>query len=443
MEAVEIRYARTADGVDIAYATMGEGPPIILMPEGVLAWTMVAEIPEWSPFLDALAAAHTLVLFDMRGSGNSDRTQLVDRPEKALLDTLAVLDHLSLPPAALVARGPNAPFALRLVAEHPEAFSHLVLLDPLLTYRLLLESGFSRINRVAVETNYDFWLNSIVVGMAGELCDASRHKLLAIGKLTSREAMLALMEGYAGIDGAEFAPRVSIPTLVIQKEQTVAVPPHLAREVVAAIPGARLVRVREGGWVLCDDPAGETLHAIQRFLGEGVRPSSRSDAAFRTILFTDLEGHTAMMTRLGDERGRTVLREHERITRDVLASNGGTEIKTAGDGFMASFGSAQKALECAIALQQRVADGIGGEQLRIRAGINAGEPVEEDGDLFGASVITAARIAATAEGGQVLVADVVRQLVAGKGFLFHDTGEHVLKGMEDPVRVWELRWEGA
>jgi class 3 adenylate cyclase len=83
-----------------------------------------------------------------------------------------------------------------------------------------------------------------------------------------------------------------------------------------------------------------------------------------------------------------------------------------------------------------------GEGLTVRAGLNAGEPIAEDDDLFGASVIAAARISAKASGGQILVADVVRQLVAGKGFLFSDTGEHDLKGLEEPVRLWELRWEG-
>jgi class 3 adenylate cyclase len=115
-----------------------------------------------------------------------------------------------------------------------------------------------------------------------------------------------------------------------------------------------------------------------------------------------------------------------------------------GDGFMASFGSAQRALECAIDLQRAMGelpplvdlpDG-----LRVRAGINAGEPIAEAGDLFGSSVIAAARIASRARGGQVLVSDVVRQLVLGKGFRFEDAGEHALKGLDGLVRLWELRW---
>jgi class 3 adenylate cyclase len=178
-----------------------------------------------------------------------------------------------------------------------------------------------------------------------------------------------------------------------------------------------------------------------------------------TVLFTDLVGHTEMMSRLGDAKGRDVLREHERITREVLKTHGGTEVKTMGDGFMASFGSVTKAVECAIALQRAFADrntnlpspthgrgtsaagGRGeGEPLSVRVGLNAGEPIEEDGDLFGATVILASRIAAKASAGQILVSDNVRSLSVGKGFLFADRGEFVAKGFEEPVRVYEVSW---
>jgi class 3 adenylate cyclase len=154
-----------------------------------------------------------------------------------------------------------------------------------------------------------------------------------------------------------------------------------------------------------------------------------------------------MMQRLGDEAGRQVLREHERITREVLKTHGGTEVKTMGDGFMASFGSVTKAVECAIALQKAFDErnaGVGRdvppELLYVRVGLNAGEPIEEDGDLFGATVILASRIAAKAGGAEILVADTVRGLCSGKGFLFADRGEFVAKGFEEPVRVYEVSW---
>ncbi len=166
------------------------------------------------------------------------------------------------------------------------------------------------------------------------------------------------------------------------------------------------------------------------------RLQSQPRGRFSTILFTDVEGSTALTDRLGDAAAREVLREHERTTREALKAHGGSEVKTMGDGFMASFGSATKALECAVGIQRAFGDG----DIRVRIGLNAGEPIAEDDDLHGTAVIVAARIAAQANGGEILVSDVVRQLVAGKGFLFNDRGEHALKGFEDPVRVFEVSW---
>jgi class 3 adenylate cyclase len=114
---------------------------------------------------------------------------------------------------------------------------------------------------------------------------------------------------------------------------------------------------------------------------------------------------------------------------------------------MASFGSATKALECAIAIQSAFAERneTADEAIKVRIGLNAGEPIAEDdpggrGDLFGTAVNMAARIASKADAGEILVADVVRQLVAGKEFLFNDRGDTELRGFEDPVRVYEVRW---
>ena len=113
-----------------------------------------------------------------------------------------------------------------------------------------------------------------------------------------------------------------------------------------------------------------------------------------------------------------------------------------GDGFMASFSSATEALECAIAMQRAFAahNESADEPMRVRIGLNAGEPIAEQEDLFGTAVNLAARIAAQAAGREILASDVVRQLVAGKGFLFADRGEAALRGFEDPVRLFEVAW---
>ncbi|MCC7364077.1 MAG: PD40 domain-containing protein [Dehalococcoidia bacterium] len=163
-----------------------------------------------------------------------------------------------------------------------------------------------------------------------------------------------------------------------------------------------------------------------------------------TVVFTDIEGHTAMMQQLGDAAGRDVLRDHERIVREALARHGGREVKSMGDGFMAAFASAQAALACAADLQRSIAayNATAPHPLRVRVGVNAGEPIAEESDLFGQSVISASRIAGLAAGGEILVSLVVHELVAGKGFRFADRGVQELRGIDRPVRVYALDWAG-
>ena len=168
-------------------------------------------------------------------------------------------------------------------------------------------------------------------------------------------------------------------------------------------------------------------------------------AEMRTFLFTDLERHTEMLQRLGDVAGRAALREHERSAQSAIRRHGGVAIKGTGDGFLASFGSAQRALACAAELQRACAehDVDGWGELKVRIGINAGEPIAEESDLFGSSVNLAARITALATGGQVLVSNVVKELVAGKPFRFRDRGNTMLRGFDHPTRVWELDYDAA
>ncbi len=178
-------------------------------------------------------------------------------------------------------------------------------------------------------------------------------------------------------------------------------------------------------------------------------PGERAEAGLKlspddvhTILFTDVEGSTALTDRLGDARSRELLREHERMVREALKAHGGSEVKTMGDGFMTSFSSASKALECAIAMQRAFAEHNESveEPIKVRIGLNAGEPIAEDDDLFGTAVNLAARIAAQAEGGEILASEAVRQIVAGKKFPFSGRGETALRGFEDRVHIYQVSW---
>ena len=152
-----------------------------------------------------------------------------------------------------------------------------------------------------------------------------------------------------------------------------------------------------------------------------------------------MEGSTALTQRLGDAQAQELVRAHNAIVRDGLKTHGGSEIKHTGDGIMASFPSASGALECAIAIQRAVAEQAEAS-LQVRIGLNVGEPLVEEEDLFGTAVQLARRICDHGEPEQILASNVVRELAAGKGFLFADIGEVVPKGFEEPVRLYEVRW---
>jgi class 3 adenylate cyclase len=185
--------------------------------------------------------------------------------------------------------------------------------------------------------------------------------------------------------------------------------------------------------------------AVERFMGgiaEHKLGEPYVETAFRTILFTDLEGSTSLTQRLGDARAMALLRTHDEIIRDSVRRHGGSEVKHTGDGLMAAFPSVTGAIGSAVQVQRRFADEVGtGFPLRIRIGMSAGEPVTEHSDFFGAAVQLAARLADRAEPGTVLVSRTVRDLALGKGFVFRKRGRLRPKGFVEPVHVFELVWQ--
>jgi class 3 adenylate cyclase len=180
--------------------------------------------------------------------------------------------------------------------------------------------------------------------------------------------------------------------------------------------------------------------ALSEHAGEGL------DRGVRAILFTDIEGSTQILDRLGDLKTVEILREHNAIIRAALARWSGRLVKHTGDGVMASFASISCAVSCAIDIQcafaKREAEHAG-DRVRVRIGLSAGEPVEDDSDLFGATVHLAARTCAQAKGGEILVSTAVAELCRGKNFSFIDRGDVVLKGFAQPVRLHEVKWMGS
>jgi class 3 adenylate cyclase len=186
---------------------------------------------------------------------------------------------------------------------------------------------------------------------------------------------------------------------------------------------------------------------VLSFLGKIHDPADHTEVEtpFRVILFTDLEGSTALLEASGEGEFMLLLTEHDLIIRRALVASRGREVKHTGDGIMASFDDASRALECAIAVQEgfdaRTAAGDT-PVLRVRIGLAAGKPVQHNNDIFGSAVNLASRVCDAAEAGRILVTDTVRDLGIENGFSFVGAEERLLKGFVDPTRVFELLRSG-
>jgi class 3 adenylate cyclase len=450
-----IQYAKTADGVSIAFYAMGEGMPLIAFLGPPFSHIqMASQIPEWRRWREQLAGKRMLIGYDGRGTGLSDRDATDFSLDAQILDLEAVVDHLGLQQLGLFASNHGGPMAIAHAARHPERISHLILWCSYARGSDFLQSPQIGAIRGLLSQDWQLYTETLSHVYLGWPEGKAARQFAAFLRESVTQAAAAAAYGVLNeVDVSPLLAQVRAPTLVLHRRQVMFPAVDIARRLASGIPHARLALLEGSSAAPFLGDTEAVLTAIDEFLGEGEKIGAGAETlaagAFRTVLFTDVEGSTALTQRLGDAKAREVLREHERIMREALKAHGGTEVKTMGDGFMASFSSATRALECAIAMQRAFAEhnaqvgaqsAAGRTPLQIRIGLNAGEPIEEEKDLFGTAVILAARIAAKAEGGEILASDVVRQLVAGKGFLFSDRGDVVLRGFEDPVRLYEVRW---
>ncbi len=445
-----IQYAQTKDGVSIAFWTLGEGEPLVHTPNHPLSHVELEwRFPERRRWYEDLSRGRKLIRYDSRGSGLSERN-VEECPLEALVQDLeAVVDRLRLERFALLGYFMTGTVAVAYAARHPERVSHLALWCAPARPAVVLSGPRADAMRQLAQTDWEGFTLTFAHWAGGwSEGEAARRFAAFIRECVSPEELLLAYDAMSEHDVTTLLPQVRAPTLVFQRRQLSWLPVDVARDVASKIPDARMALLDGDSMTPYLGDMESVIAAINEFLGEDEEAAPKAESpepgAFRTILFTDVEGSTALTDRLGDARARELLREHERMVREALKSHGGAEVKTLGDGFMASFSSATKALECAIAMQRACAEHNKGaaEPIRVRIGLNAGEPIAEDDDLYGTAVNLAARIAAKAEGGEILTSDTVRGLVAGKKFLFSDRGETAMRGFEDPVRLFELRWQG-
>ncbi|MEX0799895.1 MAG: adenylate/guanylate cyclase domain-containing protein [Dehalococcoidia bacterium] len=442
----QVQFVTSKDGVSLAVATMGAGLPLVIVPGWIshleLDWTW----PDQHDVYERLAENHLLVRYDKRGTGLSDRNIEDFSLEANVADLEAIVQALGLTKPALLGYSQGGTISIGYTARHPENVSHLIIYgsfhDGRAAHFKTLVDGFSALIR-ADWGGYgaSAMLEVFIPGAPPQAREVFAEYQRQAANAEDAEATLRSAFEY---EVTPLLEQINVPTLVLHRRGDKACPFQQGREIASRIRGARFVPLEGDVHVMSLGDTEPLIEAIEAFLlgEEGARHAGKASEGLQTILFTDIEGSTALTQRLGDEKAQQVLRNHNGVIRQALDVSGGREIKHTGDGIMACFPSAARALRCALAIQTRFGEESGAENaIRVRIGINAGEPVAEDGDLFGAAVQLAARIAAQAEGGQVLVSDLVKGLAMGKEFRFQDRGEATMKGFAEPVRVYEVQAE--
>ncbi|MDP9237449.1 MAG: adenylate/guanylate cyclase domain-containing protein [Chloroflexota bacterium] len=438
-----VRYAITSDGVRIAYSVFGDGPPLVVPPLLLgshlqLEWDVASRRASY----EQLARRATVIRYEARGLGMSQRVAADFSDTAATRDLQAVCDAAGVATFSLFVHTTGGVVPQDFMLLYPERISHVACWVYSRDDRTVVTARLRKLDFL-MDEDWELYTDIRALVWFGwsstgaEAMSALIRATYTPETLRAADEILAARRWPGGL-------RTAAPLLLLHEAGNVAAS-RFAGRLAGDNPLAQILAIPAPAR---DVYGGElAVAAVHEFVARSEQAelpqlaAIAAGAGVQTILFTDLVGHTEMMQRLGDEQGRDVLREHERLTRDLLKEYGGTEVKTMGDAFMASFDSAHQALTCSVELQRAFTTrDIHGERLQVRAGLNAGEPVAEAGDLFGSCVILASRAAASAGAGEILVTDVVRQLAAGKGFTFADRGAAALKGFDEPIRFYEMRW---
>jgi len=318
----QIRYAKTSDGVNIAYFTMGEGPPLVHLPPPFPHLQLEWEVPEMRSWCERLAASHQLVKFDPRGFGLSDRDAKVTELDDWGTDLDAIVDKLNLDEFALLAMTTAAPAAIAYATKHPDRVSSLVLVSGIIRWQDIQVQSQVASARALIDVDWELYSETIASSVFGwEGGQQARRLATLIRASTEPDRLKLFMAAAETWDVGDLLPQVTSPTLLLHQRDAPYPKVEVQRELAAAIPNARLSLQEGSSFFPFFGDMDPMLNAIQEFLGVGAKAeSSEARGGFHTILFTDVEGSTALTERLGDAKARTLLREHERITRDATAA---------------------------------------------------------------------------------------------------------------------------
>jgi class 3 adenylate cyclase len=425
--------------VHIAYQAFSEGELDLVLVNGFVTHVeLIWESESAAHFLEGLASFARVINFDRRGSGLSDPVAEAPTLEQRMDDVRAVMDAAGSERAALLGISEGVPMSILFAATYPDRVRALVCSGGMARStadddypfappaEALLESGF--------ELVLPHWgLGSIIEVAAPSQADdpESRAFFARLERASASPGMLAsLAQMFLDIDVRDVVPSVHIPTLVLHRRHDRLVNVRHGRWLAEHLPNARLVELPGDDHAPWYEDPDSTLAEVQEFL-TGTRYEPEVERTLATVVFTDIVDSTRTAAELGDQRWREVLERHQRDVRAALERFGGREVKSTGDGFLATFDGPARAIRCA----RTILDSSEQLGIRVRAGAHTGECEVIGDDIGGIAVHIAARVSALAGPSELLVSRTVRDLVAGSGLEFSDRGAHELKGVPD---TWEV-----
>jgi len=431
----ETHYAKTPDGVYIAYQTLGDGPIDIVWQ---FEWMgNVDTIWEYRPFAEwfrGLASFSRLILHDRRGTGASSRNVAPADLETRVTDLKVVLEAVGSEQPVLGGALDGGAANVLFAASDPQRVHSLFWWYP--TARVTRAPDYPYgsspeiLQRFRQDTAEHWGTDTYRFGdWQSSGADTEAVPWGWLSRQTATPDVALEMAWIADATDVRAAmPAITAPVLLLARERDRETLEYLAtllrQPQIRLFPGEDVLKIHE-------QPA--VLDAIREFVGIELA-APELDTILSTVLFTDVVGSTQKQAAMGDHRWKGLIEEHHAIVRDALGRWRGLESDTAGDGFYATFDGPARAIRCAIEITQRVmALGI-----EIRAGVHTGECELMDGKISGITVSIGARVAAQAIASEVLVSQTVKDLVAGSGLAFEDAGEHDLKGVPGPWRLYRV-----
>lgn len=424
-------YAHSGDA-SIAYQVMGDGPCDLVVVNGPASHLeLMWEEPRTAHTFRTMAGFARLIMFDRRGTGLSDPVSEPPTLEQQVDDLQAVLAAVAAERVSIVG-GSDLGLSALFAATHPQQVTALVLCGVAADGAgTLAGRGHDALVDAVEHTWGDGTLVSVYAPSQAGNPDFvewwGRMQRSAVSPGMARK----LMEMSAQTNLRAVLPTISAPTLVMHASGDRVVPVEYGREVAQLIPGARFVEYDgEDAYMWCDRSA---LSEIEAFL-TGRRSAAPPERALATVMFTDIAGSTEQLSRLGDRRWRALLEDHDRIIRDQLRLWRGREIKTSGDGFLATFDGPARAVSCG----GDIVEALRERGLSVRIGLHTGECELRSDDVTGIAVHIASRVMRAAEPGEVLASSTVKDLVVGSGLRFSERGPHRLRGVEGEWRLYAL-----